>query len=270
MLESNIAGSPVLALAVAVLAGIFVLLVVGAAVSNWHDRRRVAAAAAEERVAPAAYAYPAVDALPAYQAAHPEYHVDSMPPAAEPAPRRRGFGLAALSIAFVLGGVAGVVVMATARDEIADGLARLAALVGSEGPVTPPPVATGGGSPVLAPGTPPVPTAPGPEVTARLAAFATSLEQTLPRPAGPELSLTRVSVEGTTLHLGYDVGRVVPPDEVDDFKAYIDRTVRSLFCAREAGEVRYLSENGVAFHMSYVDPSGITVTELTVTPEFCV
>jgi hypothetical protein len=268
MLESNIAGSPVLVLAVAILAGLFVLLVVGAAVSNWYDRRRIAAAAGAEHVAPAAYA--AVDALPAYQAAQPDYDpVYATPPAAAPAPRRRGFGFAALSIAFILGGVAGVAVMATARDEIADGLAQLAALVGSEGPVAAPPVAAGGGNPVAAQGTPPLPAAPDAAVMDRLAAFAASLQQTLPRPAGPELSLTRVRVDGATLNLAYDVGRVVAPDEVDDFEGYIDRTVRSLFCAREAGEVRYLSLNGIDFHMSYVDPTGITVTELTVTPEFC-
>ena len=76
-------------------------------------------------------------------------------------------------------------------------------------------------------------------------------------------------MEGTTLNLGYGVGRVVPPDEVAAFEAYIERTVRSLFCAREAREIRYLSDSGIDFHMTYVDPSGITVTELTVTPGFC-
>lgn len=265
MLESIIAGSPVLTLAVASLAGIFLLLVIGAAVSNWHDRRRVESAAEAEREA--RDAYPLAYSSPAYQPAPTTYLADPVPEAVEAAPRRRGFGFAALSLAFVFGVGAGVATMVMARDEIADGLAQLAALVDADGPA-PGPVA-GGGVPAGAEGTPPPPIPRGLDVEARLAAFAASLQQTLPRPAGPELSLTRVAVEGATLNLGYDIGRVVPPDEVDDFRGYIDRTVRSLFCAREAREVRYLSENGVDFHMTYVDPSGITVTELTVTPEFC-
>jgi hypothetical protein len=159
--------------------------------------------------------------------------------------------------------------MAVARDELAGGLVRLAALVGAGG-VAPAPVAAPGGEPGP-PGrpAPQVSATPDPEVLTRLADFAASLEQSLPRPAGPELSLTRVSVDGATLNLAYGVARVVPPEEVDDFQAYVDRTVRSLFCAREAREVRYLSQNGVDFHMTYVDPSGVTVTELTVTPKFC-
>ena len=265
MLESIIADSPTLAAIVAVLGGAFLFLLLAAVLSNWRDRRRRNAAIREE---------------PRFAQSHGEPDGALMllpPPAPTPAPApsaaaRRGFGLAALTLAFVLGVAAGLAAMAVGRDEIAGGLARLAAIVGS-GTDRAVVVATvdGGdaepaGAPAVAP--PPAP-ASNADVMARLADFAAGLEETLPRPAGPELSLTRVAVEGKTLNLGYGVGRVVPPDEVVSFKAYIDRTVRSLFCAREAREIRFLSDNGVNFHMTYVDPSGITVTELTVTPTFC-
>ena len=257
MLESIIAGSPVLALAVAVLAGLFVLLVLGAVVSNWRDRRRAPPAAPEEG------ALSHEGPQDAYSADQVAAAGTDRPALAAPPPKRRGFGYAALSIAFVFGLAAGVGVMVAARDHLAGGLDRLAALLGTD------PTASSAGSGAATPAPPPPSASPGPEVMARLADFAASLEQTLPRPAGPELSLTRVAVDGATLNLGYGVGRAVPPAEIDDFRAYIDRTVRALFCAQEAREVRYLSENGVDFRMSYVDPNGVTVTELTVTRNFC-
>ena len=264
MFESIIADSPMLAAIVAVFVGAFLFLLLAAALSNWRDRRRRKSAIREEpRFAPPSGGEPdGARLLP--------------PPAEMPAPSaaapRRGFGLAALTLAFVLGIAAGVAAMAAGRDEIAKGLARLAAIVGSEPERSAVVSAADGGgaepqgAPAVAPELAPASDA---DVMARLADFAAGLEQTLPRPAGPELSLTRVAVDGKTLNLGYGVGRVVPPDEVVSFKAYIDRTVRSLFCAREAREIRFLSDNGVNFHMTYVDPSGITVTELTVTPTFC-
>jgi hypothetical protein len=95
------------------------------------------------------------------------------------------------------------------------------------------------------------------------------LQASLPRAAGPELSLTRVDLDGMRLSLGYAVGRVMAKDETQAFDAYILRTVRSLFCGRESREIRFLSENGVVFDMEYTDPSGRTVSKLTVAPGFC-
>ena len=264
MFETFIAGSPTLAVAAAVLAVLFLVLVVAAVITNGRDRRRNAAARAGPRFGPEGDDEPV--------GAGPGHLRVAMPMPAPPVAARRGFGLAALVLAFVVGLAAGIAAMATARDDIAAGLAQLASLVGSDGgPGVGAAPGNGGAPPVGGGGVRPAEAPPGldDDVAARLAGFAASLEETLPRPAGPELSLTQVEVEGTTLNLGYGVGRVVPPDEVASFEAYIERTVRSLFCAREAREIRYLSDAGVAFHMTYVDPTGITVTELTVTQNFC-
>ena len=47
------------------------------------------------------------------------------------------------------------------------------------------------------------------------------------------------------------------------------RTVKSLFCGQGSREIRYLNDNGVAFHMAYTDPSGATVARLTVPADYC-
>ena len=120
------------------------------------------------------------------------------------------------------------------------------------------------------PGDPPsVGVATATEVSAKLAIFADRLKASLPRAAGPELSLTRVDLDGMRLSLGYAVGRVMAEDETRAFDAYIMRTVKSLFCGRESREIRFLSENGVVFDMEYTGPGGETVTRLTVEPGFC-
>ena len=53
------------------------------------------------------------------------------------------------------------------------------------------------------------------------------------------------------------------------FDAYVMRTIKSLFCGKEAREIRFLNESGIAFHMVYADPRGQTVAKLTVPPHFC-
>ncbi|MBN9022000.1 MAG: hypothetical protein J0H08_07885, partial [Rhizobiales bacterium] len=136
-------------------------------------------------------------------------------------------------------------------------------------PAVAPALAEDGAAEPPSAGPAPVAEPPAADIAPRLAAFAASLEESLPRQAGPDLSLQRVSLDGTTLNLDYGVARVLPPDEVPAFQAYIDRTVRSLFCAEEAREIRYLSRNGVVFHMTYADSSGARVSELSVTPAYC-
>ena len=95
------------------------------------------------------------------------------------------------------------------------------------------------------------------------------MKESLPLAAGPELSLTRVDLDGMRLSLGYAVGRVMAEDEIKAFDAYIMRTVKPLFCGQELREIRFLSENGVVFDMEYTDPNGEAVTRLTVGPGFC-
>jgi hypothetical protein len=257
-LETIVGEVPVLAAAGAILVGVFVLLIVGAIISHWRDRRRKAAIRHEPDLDETAN-NDVDDLVPVYGPAP----LPSPPPRAPPA-HRRGFGFAALTLAFVVGLLVGMAAMTTARLEIAAGLTRLAALIRTDpdqpapGPqdTAPPRVASSVADPAA-------------DVGARLAAFAASLQASLPRPAGPELSLNRVSVDGTMLDLGYAIARVLPPDEVAPFKAYLERTTRSLFCAEEASEIRYLSRNGVVFRMAYSDSSGAIVSEITVTPAFC-
>ena len=268
-LESFASRNPILAGAVALVAVVFVIALLAAIVSGLRGRRRRTAIRREPRL------YGVADdgeGMPAYAEAPPAF---PPVPAAQPPPAvRRGFGFAALVLAFILGAVAGIAAMLTARAEIARGLAQLAALAapdpaGTAGDATAPqpgaPQAAAGASPPAATGAP----GPAEDVGARLAAFATGLKAKLPRPAGPELALETVSVEGTTLNLGYGVARTMSPEEAVSFRAYVERTVRSLFCADEAGEIRYLSRNGVVFHMTYADPSGARLSELTVTPAYC-
>ena len=113
--------------------------------------------------------------------------------------------------------------------------------------------------PPVAATTAPVGADPPADMTAKLEAFADGLKVNLPRDAGTELSLTRVDIEGMTLHLGYTVGRVMGGGETAAFDAYVMRTIKSLFCGRESREIRFLNENGVAFEMEYTDPRGNTV-----------
>lgn len=255
-LESIVGKVPTLAVAGAVVVAVFVLLILGAVVSHWRDRRRKTAARHEPDFDEAAK-NDVDDLVPVYGPA---------PPPPPPPPMvRRGFGFAALTVAFVVGLLVGMAAMTTARHEIAAGLTRLAALIRND---TDQP-ATGPGETSAPPRVATSVADPAADVGARLAAFAASLKASLPRPAGADLSLNRVAVDGTVLDLGYAVGRVLPPDEIAPFKAYLERTTRSLFCAEEASEIRYLSRNGVVFHMVYRDPSGAMVSEITVTPAFC-
>jgi hypothetical protein len=258
-LEGIVAEMPVLAVAGAILAGIFALLIVGAIVSHWRDRRRKAAIRHEPDFEETA-GNDVDDLVPVYGPPPPS----SSPPAVPAV--RRGFGFAALTIAFVIGLLIGMAAMTTARHEIAAGLTRFAALIRTDPDAPVPGPAETSAPPRVASSVAPDPAA---DVGARLAAFAASLQASLPRPAGPELSLNRVAVDGTVLDLGYAIARVLPPEEVPPFKAYLERTTRSLFCAEEASEIRYLSRNGVVFRMAYSDPSGAVVSEITVTPAFC-
>ena len=84
-----------------------------------------------------------------------------------------------------------------------------------------------------------------------------------------ELILTGVETSGMTVNLSYAVGRPVPKVEVSAFDAYVMRAIKSLFCGKDSRELRYLNENGVAFNMDYVDPTGETVAKLTVPADFC-
>jgi hypothetical protein len=124
-LEGIVAEMPVLAVAGAILAGIFVLLIVGAIVSHWRDRRRKAAIRHEPDFDESAR-NDVEDLVPVYGPAPPP---PPPPSPAPPPPRRRGFGFAALTVAFVIGLLIGMAAMTTARHEIAAGLTRLAALI---------------------------------------------------------------------------------------------------------------------------------------------
>ncbi|HET7715084.1 MAG TPA: hypothetical protein VFK86_05610 [Bauldia sp.] len=251
MLASIIEESPVLAGIAGAVVALLAILLAGAVISNFRDRRRAA------RPAPG----------PGYLGDPDEA---TMPPGPGSAPyARRGFGLGAVMTAFLIGLVAGATAVVSASKGFTTVVQTLAELVDLDQAVGQAAADTvgEGSSPALGPvrpaGNPPA------DIMAKLAAFAEGLRESVPRAAGPELSLTRVDLDGMTLNLGYAVGRVMAEDEVAAFNAYIQRTVRSLFCDREAREIRYLNENGVAFEMEYVDPRGKTVTRLTVSPNFC-
>lgn len=248
-----------------------VLLIAGALVSHLSDRRRQASLRHE----------------PVSDGGHPGDGSDAGPfgaaPSAANAPtavssrvRRSGFGFGAVAVAFLLGLVAGGVGIAVSSRSVATAVASLVNLVEpdhsavnglgvSGGSALGAPVAVTGAVPE---GYPPVAIASS-EVRARLAIFTERLKASLPRAAGPELSLTRVDLDGMRLSLGYAVGRVMAEEETVAFDAYILRTVKSLFCGRESREMRFLSENGVVFDMEYTDPDGGAVTRLTVEPGFC-
>ena len=198
---------------------------------------------------------------------------------------RRGFGFGALTAAFLIGlvgGAAGIVVSSKGITSAVGTLAELidlgAADVGegvqtdgsgeTKAGETSRATAAASAAPVVET-TAPTGAATPTDVRAKLATFVEGLKENLPRAAGPELSLTRVDIDGMTLNLGYAVGRVMDETETEAFGGYIMRTVQSLFCGRESREIRFLNENGVAFEMEYTDPRGNTVTKLTIPPDFC-
>jgi hypothetical protein len=193
--------------------------------------------------------------------------VPAPPPAAEPN-IRRGFGFGVVMVAFLVGLLLGGAGLAVSSRSVATAVSALVASVEAPpGPVAAdsaetPPSSRPEPSPSVATATPS-------EVRAELATFAERLRSSLPRAAGPELSLTRVDLDGMRLRLGYAVARVMAEDEAKAFDAYIMRTVKSLFCGRDSREIRFLSENGAVFDMEYVDPVGQTVAKLTVEPGFC-
>jgi hypothetical protein len=190
---------------------------------------------------------------------------------------RAGFGPGGLTVAFLVGLVAGGAGVVLSSRDVATAVATLTDLFrsppgaavasagdagGSDGPLEE--AGQAGSGDWVAPST----AGPG-TVRDKLAGFAERLKASLPRAAGPELSLTSVELNGMTLNLGYAVGRVMGEDETAAFEDYIMRTVRSLFCGAGSQEIRFLSENGVVFRMHYVDPRGAPITDLTVAPGFC-
>jgi len=261
-LVAAIAGTVVLAL---------VFLLAGASITHLFDRRRQASARHE----------PVFDEGYAADWSRAD-DPDGLPVVATPQAmassrgRRSGFGFGVVMVAFLVGLVLGGAGIAVSSRSVATAVASLVEFVE---PMPPAPSGQASGS--LAAGAPdvgiepppeslpPVRVATPPEVRAELAAFAERLKASLPRAAGPELSLMRVDLDGMRLSLGYAVARVMAEDEAKAFDGYIMRTVKSLFCGRDSREIRFLSENGVVFDMEYVDPDGQTVTRLTVAPGFC-
>jgi hypothetical protein len=261
-LVAAIAGTVVLAL---------VILLAGASITHLFDRRRQASAR-HEPVFNEGYAGDwsrADDSVGLPAVATPQTIVS-------PSPRRSGFGFGVVMVAFLVGLVLGGAGIAVSSRSVATAVASLVEFVEPM-----PPASNGRASGNLAAGTPdsgtepradslpPVRVAAPLEVRAELAAFAERLKASLPRAAGPELSLTRVDLDGMRLSLGYAVARVMAENEAKAFDGYVMRTVKSLFCDRDSREIRFLSENGVVFDMEYVDPDGQTVTRLTVEPGFC-
>lgn len=289
MIETIIQRSPALAAIIAVIAVIFILLLIGAVMPGRRRRRRAEAYAET---------YPARREPDFYRDDPPEEHgyypVYQPAPAPTARPQRRGFGLAAVILAFLLGLGTGTVAMLTARAEIGEMLSRLADALRTQ-PEQPsstaapaPPVATPAvqaatdiaPEPTAAPPPPAAATptpAPAPEPTItpaadvgpRLEAFAANLREGLTGREGQELALETVAVEDRTVRLGYKLNRILALEETQPFRDHVTRSVTSLFCARESSEVRYLSQNGVVFELAYTDASGVTVSEITVTPSYC-
>lgn len=270
MIGAFVQENPLLAAIAGTIAVALVVLLAGALVSYLLDRRRRASAALEPRDddgygntwGRADETGRPATALPQGVAAH--------------SGRRSGFGLGVVMVAFLVGLVLGGAGIAVSSRNVASAVASLVEFVEPPAPASGQ-RAPGGGvadSPEAGPGPRPAPSSPVPvatasEVRAELVNFAEKLKASLPRPVGPELSLNRVDLDGLRLSLGYAVARVMPDDEARAFDAYIMRTVKSLFCGRDSREIRFLSENGAVFDMEYVDPSGQTVTRLTVEPGFC-
>jgi hypothetical protein len=261
-LVAAIAGTVVLAL---------VLLVAGAVVTHLFGRRP-RLSARQDSVIDEGYGAGwsrADDPGAAYAASAPQ-------PTLSPRPRRSGFGFGVVMVAFLVGLVLGGAGIAVSSRSVATAVSSLVEFVEPMPPVidgrptaslaeVPPDVGIGPKPESL----PPVRIATPLEVSAELAAFAERLKASLPRAAGPELSLMRVDVTGRRLSLGSAGARDLAADAPTAFDAYIMRTVKSLFCGRDSREIRFLSENGVVFDMEYLDPEGRTVTRLTVEPGFC-
>lgn len=260
-LLAAVAGTVVLAL---------VVLLAGALVTSLFDRRR--ASARREAAFDDGYSagWSGADESGSQ-------HAFAAPREMAPRVRRSGFSFGVVMVAFLVGLVLGGAGIAVSSRNVATAVASLVAFVEPA-----PPAVNGQASSARAAGdspgaglpsdpepSSPVPTASPSEVRAELATFAERLKSSLPRPAGPELSLTRVELDGMRLSLGYAVARIMAEDEARAFDAYIIRTVKSLFCGRDSREIRFLSENGAVFDMEYVDPEGETVAKLTVEPGFC-
>jgi len=273
-LEAFVRESPVLAAVAGTIGAILLLLMLGALISNRRQKRRPTPAP----VPPPPRESDLYTTAPDLAAAA---YLDDLPARAPEPPVivRRGFGLAALTIAFVVGIVVGIGAMTTSREQIASALASLVAIIDppAGGPVNAavpaaadrPTELEAAGSTEPGPLAASAPSGPSSEVLARLSSLAARLEESLPRPAGPDMTLTSVEVDGATLRLGYAVGRTMPESQSRAFDAYVERTARSLFCAEESAELNSLNASGVVFEMQYADPDGKTVTKLTVDRDFC-
>lgn len=280
--------NPMLAGSIAVVVAIFAFLLLSAVITSVRGRKKKAVVRREP-----GFGYSPPE--PAYEPAHqPAYEPAFEPtfeaaPEREPAydpprdsqpakPPRRGFGFGALFLAFLVGvgaGIGGLAIspkgqVGSAIQSLAGameaGLSNAREAMGLDDP------GDAAATAAVEDGTVRLETgdaAPAGDVNARLAVFAGNLKENLPRDAGPELALTGVDTAGMTLSLSYTVGRPLDDSEIPDFDAYIQRTVKSLFCGQEAREIRYLNDNGVAFHMTYADPGGATVADITVPPQFC-
>lgn len=296
MLGSIIERSPLLAGIVAAVVAVLVLLVVSAVISSrWGKRKAAPVVAApqvrQEPVFGGELAEPRPQTV-SYTRAQP--YRDPVEELAEieeveeeeplgPLRHRRRFGFAALSLAFLVGLGAGVGAMALSSSGQLNAMMR--SFVALANTVLPAGEVDGGKTTVpnakaakpekqdAGEALPlPSPESDGAgtgEVAERLAAFTDRLKESLPRDAGPELILTGVETSGMTVNLSYAVGRPVPKVEVSAFDAYVMRAIKSLFCGKDSRELRYLNENGVAFNMDYVDPTGETVAKLTVPADFC-
>lgn len=286
MLGSIIQQNPLFAGVIAAIIAVLLILILSAVVSSRWSRRKVETVVADpvrrEPVFVGEEGEPQAERPPeriTYTEAEPY-----RPPLQEhpERPRRGRFGFAALSMAFLTGLVAGVGTMTlSSSGQLRSALRSFVALAETVLPqdeeADAPGAAPRAEQVVAVPEADkadPAPSLPSfdaekREVAARLAAFADRLKQTLPRDAGPELVLTGVETSGMTVNLSYAVGRPVPKVEVAAFDAYVMRAVKSLFCGKESRELRYLNDNGVAFHMAYVDPDGETVAKLTIPADFC-
>ena len=269
MFESILRENPLLAGIVGAVVLALALLLGGALVSNLVDRRR------------RRYAIRSVPDQGSQADWDESYANTTQRQRGSGRAARAGFGVGALAVAFLIGAVAGGVGITVWSRDVASAVGALAELMGP-GSASDPEAGSGIAKPKLPPGNAALAaTEPESDVLAqlgevtreevneKLATFVQKLNSSLPREAGPELSLTRADLDGMRLHLGYAVGREMAADETQAFDAYIMRTAKSLFCGRESREIRFLSQNGVVFDMEYTDPKGRTVSKLTVNRDFC-
>lgn len=280
MIGSIIGESPLLAAVLGAVLAVFVFLVAAALISSWRAR------GLQERPPVAARHEPIFELAPVEALEPPDSVAPPVDERILDAPRhRRRFGAGAVTLSFLLGMVVGVGTLAFyMSDRFGPAVEMLTALI----PASPSDAAQKAadadaslGTAFAADDPPPLPAVSVPkpgdptvdesasDVEKRMAAFARKLKESLPREAGPELSLISVESNGMTLSLGYAVGRELGEVEIHAFDAYIMRTVKSLFCGQSAREIRFLNDNGVAFHMAYSDPKGATVARLTVPPGYC-